>query len=283
MVIYVYLLHKNYGIVMKLILFSGDHSRHLFVNKELLKHFEETLVIVMRREELIPSPPGDLQRHEKELFQKHFDKRFNIESSVYGNLTAAEVFNNCSTVFIDPNELNTDKMANIVQDYAADFCFIFGVDLILNPVIGCLPTDKINLHLGLSPWYKGAATLYWPFVHLAPQFCGATFHQIIKEPDAGEIVHQCTPELHMGDGIHDVAAKCVLKAVQDIDGMMSHWKDNLGFEGKIQQTSGRNWRGGDFHASQLRIIYDLFDDKIVDEYLSGRLDQRKPTLFSCFK
>ena len=45
---------------MKLVLFSGDHPRHLFVNRELLKHFDETLVIVMQREEVLPKPPDDL-------------------------------------------------------------------------------------------------------------------------------------------------------------------------------------------------------------------------------
>ena len=53
------------------------------------------------------------------------------------------------------------------------------------------------------------------------------------------------------------------------------------FKGQIQKTTGRNWRYTDFHASQLRVIYDLFNDKIVDHYLSGEFEQREPKLFSC--
>ena len=59
---------------MKLVLFSGDHPRHLFVNRELLKHFDETLVIVMQREEVLPKPPDDLSEHDKRLFEIHFKK-----------------------------------------------------------------------------------------------------------------------------------------------------------------------------------------------------------------
>ena len=88
-----------------------------------------------------------------------------------------------------------------VKQFNADFCFIFGANLILDPVIENLPQNKINLHLGLSPWYKGAATLYWPFYNLKPQFCGVTFHQITKDADAGEIIHQCVPKLEYGDKI----------------------------------------------------------------------------------
>lgn len=266
---------------MRLILFSGDHPRHLFVNKEVLKYFDETLIIVMRREEVVPNPPEYLTKHDRELFQRHFENRFKVESSTYGNLSAVDVYRNNHTIYIDPSDLNTGEIAKSVIDFRADFCFIFGVDLILDPVIDELPKDKINLHLGLSPWYKGAATLYWPFYHLKPQFCGVTFHQITKQPDAGEIIHQCTPKLEAGDKIHDVGAKCVVKAKEDLKKIISHWKINKSFKGKHQRTSGRNWRSIDFHASQLRLIYDLYDDKIVDHFLWGELGNRKPNLFSC--
>ena len=169
----------------------------------------------------------------------------------------------------------------MIKDFEPDFCFIFGVDLILSPTIDVLPKDKVNLHLGLSPWYKGGATLFWPFYHLAPQFCGSTFHNISKEADAGDIIHQCVPKLEIGDGIHDVGVKCVLKAAEDLPLMFDYWKRKRCFKKKEQKTSGRNWRGVDFHAYQLRVIYDLFDNKIVDKYLNGELDQRKPDLYSC--
>ena len=159
------------------------------------------------------------------------------------------------------------KIAKEVKQFNADFCFIFGSNLILDPVIENLPQNKINLHLGLSPWYKGAATLYWPFYNLKPQYCGVTFHQISKQADGGEIIHQSVPVLKKGD----------------IDKLISHLKIKKKFKGKIQNISGRNWQENEFHASQLRVIYDLFKDKIVDNYLSKTLDQKKPKLFSCLK
>ena len=268
---------------MKLILFSGDHPRHLFINKEVVKYFDDILVIVMRREELIPIAPINISEHDKKLFKIHFQNRKHVEAKVYGNLKADEVFKNYNTIFINPNEINSDKIAKKVRNFNADFCFIFGVDLILDPVIDELPVDKINLHLGLSPWYKGSATLFWPFYHLEPQFCGVTFHQITKQADAGEIIHQCVPKLLLGDTIHDVGARCVLKAKDELNHLFSYWKQSKKFDGILQETSGRNWRGTDFNASQLRVIYDLYDDKIVDIYLSGGLSNRKPKLISCIK
>jgi len=266
---------------MKLILFSGDHLRHLFVNKEVLKFFDDILIVVMKREEMLPAPPSNLSQHDKKLFEMHFENRYQVESSVYGDLNAHEVFKNYNTIFINPDELNSERIVKKVKKFNADLCFIFGVNLILEPVIDELPADKINLHLGLSPWYKGGATLFWPFYHLEPQFCGSTFHQITKQADAGEIIHQCVPKLFLGDTIHDVGARSVVKAKDELSSIFSHWKKTRKFDGVLQKTSGRNWRGIDFHVSQLRVIYDLYNDKIVDSYLSGNLSNRKPKLISC--
>ncbi len=266
---------------MKLVLFSGDHPRHLFVNKAVLEFFDEVFIVVMQREKLLPRPPSDLCDHDKQLFKLHFENRHRVETSTYGNLNAHEVFNGINSIFIKPNELNSKLVANKVKEFNADFCFIFGVDLILDPVIDVLPKDKINLHLGLSPWYKGEATLFWPFYHLEPQFCGSTFHQVSRQADAGEIIHQCVPELLSGDNIHDVGARCVVKARNDLKKIFTHWIRERGFRGVAQKTTGRNWRGVDFHASKLRVIYDLYQDKIVDSYLSGALSNREPKLISC--
>ena len=214
---------------MRLVLFSGNHSRHLFVNREIVKYFDEALLIVMEREEVLPVPPGDLISSDKELFSKHFAIRYQVETETYGELYAEQVFRDYEAVFIKPDELNTIEIAERVSKFDADFCFIFGVDLILDPVIDRLPENKINLHFGLSPWYKGAATLYWPFYHLEPQFCGVTFHQITKQADAGEIIHQSTPVLEFGDQIHDVGAKTVVKARDELVKILSHWKNNFDF------------------------------------------------------
>ena len=266
---------------MKLLLFSGSHPRHLFVNQKVLEFFDEVMVIIMQREALIPEPPSDLSFEDRELFIKHFANRSKVEIEAYGNLEVKDIYKNTKNIFVSDKELNTLKIANEIKEFNADFAFIFGVNLILDPVINVLPENKINLHLGLSPWYKGSATLYFPFYNLRPQYCGSTFHQITRKADAGEIIHQCVPVLNYGDKIHDVGAKCVLKAKEDLSPLIKHWLKEGNFDGEKQLVTGKNWLGSDFHASQLRVIYKLFDDDIVDAYLNGHLEQRQPKLVSC--
>ena len=99
---------------MKLILFSGDHPRHLFVNKKVLEFFDKIFVVIMQREELLPEPPSDLDNHDKELFKLHFENRHRVESSVYGNLNARDVFKNFDSISIKHDELNTKLVADKV-------------------------------------------------------------------------------------------------------------------------------------------------------------------------
>ena len=46
------------------------------------------------------------------------------------------------------------------------------------------------MHGGLSPWYKGGATHFWPTYLMEPEFTGITVHETTKDLDAGAIIHQ---------------------------------------------------------------------------------------------
>jgi len=44
--------------------------------------------------------------------------------------------------------------------------------------------------LGLSPYYLGSGTNYWPLVNEKPEFVVATFMHIDTDIDTEEIIHQ---------------------------------------------------------------------------------------------
>ncbi|BDG45790.1 MULTISPECIES: formyltransferase family protein [Parageobacillus] len=87
----------------------------------------------------------------------------------------------------------------------------YGVNKIDDHVIDMLPDYAWNIHGGLSPWYRGNITLFWPFYMLRPNWAGMTIHRLTSKLDGGDIVHHSVPKLEYGDGIHDVACKAVKK------------------------------------------------------------------------
>ena len=47
----------------------------------------------------------------------------------------------------------------------------------------------LNVHLGLSPYYRGSGTNVWPLINTEPDMVGATLC-IDAGIDNGEIIHQ---------------------------------------------------------------------------------------------
>jgi methionyl-tRNA formyltransferase len=144
--------------------------------------------------------------------------------------------------------------------------------------LSILPTNSLNLHLGLSPWYRGSATLFWPFYFMEPQYAGVTFHRLSEKPDAGKIVHQSCPVLLKGDGIHDVGARCVTDAASDAQTLIKWLCTGERLVEVTQLTSGRVWKTSDFKPSHLRVLYSLFDNDIVAQYLAHELGNRRPVI-----
>jgi len=267
---------------LKILIISGTHSRHLFVNESIINNYEECAAIIMDRENILPKPPKGINFHDQNNFLKHFQERYNIEKSVFGELNAQKVFSKIKTLFCQPASLNSKKSADFVRAFAPDIAFIFGPDLIKDPLLNVLPLHRINLHLGLSPWYRGSATLFWPFYFLQPQFAGVTFHQILPQADAGPILHQSVPKLYQGDGIHDVGARAVVQAKKDLIRLLEMISKGSQWNYTKQKSQGKLFLVRDFHPTHLRLIYDSFDNKIVEAYLNDELENKKPKLTKAF-
>jgi methionyl-tRNA formyltransferase len=265
---------------MKVVIFSGSHPRHLFVHQEVVASGADCLAIVMQREEVLPKPPDGIPQRDRTNFIRHFRDRKAVELAHYGALTPSDIFGHA--VYTSPQSINSREIADSVREFDADLAFIFGTDIIRSPVLDVLPTWRINMHLGLSPWYKGAATLFWPFYFLSPQMAGTTFHRITPSPDSGDIVHQSLPELSKGDGIHDVAAKTVIQAKRDIARLLGAYASNRTFTAHPQKTLGRLFLNSDFRPAHLRVIYDLYENKLVDQYLAGSLGGQAPRLVTAW-
>lgn len=268
---------------MKLLLFSGSHSRHFFLHQRLVRHFDVAGVVCMQRENSTPSPDPEWEKHYQELYHRHFTIRAEVENRTFGELDSSIFDLVPKRRFICPDELNTEETREFVREVGADICIIFGTDLILDPVLSELPRWKFNIHLGLSPWYRGSATLFWPFYFLQPQFAGATIHQILPEADAGDIVHHVLPTLSLGQGIHDVSAAVVVQSSKDLTTLLKRLNCQGQLPTKRQKSTGKLFLTKDFEPKHLRVIYELYDDNIVDAWLRGELGSRTPPIYNCLK
>jgi len=252
---------------MKILFLGGTHQRHLYIANRIAEQFDLAAAILEQRETMIPQPPEGISATDKKNFIKHFRNRDEAETRHFREqeIPDCEVFN------ATQETVNTSETAEYVKSLNADVGIIFGTGLIKEPLYSALPRKTINLHLGLSPKYRGAATLFWPFYFLEPTFAGSTFHYIIAEPDAGEVIHQTTPSLDRNDGIHDVAAKTVIQSGEDLMHLLELAGARKPWRTFSQKGTGKNFLSSDFRPEHLRVIYNLYKNDIVRRYLDGDL------------
>ena len=238
----------------------------------------------MQREDVMKNSNinyDELEDVDKKNLEHHFSERYRVENRIFGNLNSNEVFSSTPNIYCEKNDLNSDKILNYISSFNPNICIVFGSGILNSETLKILPTDTINVHLGLSPQYRGSATLFWPFYNLEPQFAGATFHKVSDITDGGDILHQTVPKLEYGHGIHDLSAKVVVEATKDLLDLISLKKDNPWTYQK-QKSSGRLYLTKDFKANHLRVIYDLYNNSIIDDYLDKKISQHLPKLVKFF-
>jgi folate-dependent phosphoribosylglycinamide formyltransferase PurN len=262
---------------MRYLVIGGDHPRHLYYINSIVEHCNVVGAILEKREFFLPKPPSGIDEKDRLNFVKHFENREKYELEHFGrDITTPQ----CPILNVLENDLSASNSVNFIRNIKPDVVFIFGSGMIKDPLYSALPKLKINLHLGLSPRYRGSATLFWPFYFLEPNWAGSTFHLINEEPDAGEIIHQSVPKLLKGDTIHEVACKVVKQSAIDVKKIIDilDRKENLKLHKQI--GTGKNFLTRDFIPQHLRVIYDLYNDDIVDVFLKGKISPRDPELIS---
>ena len=268
---------------MKVLILSGNHPRHFFYFSGVLKNFDVVGVVCVLREEMLPVPPPGILPADAKNFERHFKDRFIAEQKYFSTITAQEAWGAVPVEYCTPESFNSEKVVAFVKAAQADVALVYGTELIQESLLNALPQDKLNMHGGLSPWYRGTATLFWPFYNMQPQYSGSTLHFVIPQVDAGIIVHQSVPALAKGDGIHDVACKTVIQSQADLGALLSLRASTGHFEGVEQRSTGRIYRKKDFRPEHLRVIYDLFNNDMVDAYLRGELMQEAPVIVNGLK
>ena len=264
---------------MKILIMIGDHPRHLHLYKTIKSNAFDCSAIIMRREKHLPIIPKKINYIDKINFKKHFIERSVVENEYFGKIRIPESEKK-NIKFIEEKDLNTKNTLNIVKKINPKICIIFGTKIIKNPLLKVLPKKTINIHLGLSPEYKGSATLFWPFYFLEPQYAGVTIHKITNKVDSGDILHQILPKFSKSDGIHDVSCKLVKKACKDIVKLvkLSKKKNWIFFK---QKKSGKLFLTKDFKVEHLRVIYNLFDNDIVRFFLKKK-NKKYPKIIKAF-
>ncbi|MGE4239659.1 formyltransferase family protein [Ramlibacter sp.] len=264
---------------MKIVFLTGSHPRHAYMARSFARTGHLAGLVIEHREAFVPEPPEGLRPETAALFRRHFAGRDAAEARHFGPAVLPDV----TRRNVELEELNTPATVDFVNGLQPDLVFSYGVHkLTAQTLAGLRAPLKWNIHGGLSPWYRGVITHFWPSYFLEPQMTGMTVHELTQDIDGGSLVHQSAADLVPGDGIHDLACRAVSSLGEELTQLVDAVKRNPQLGTQRQTTTGRIWRGSDWRPEHLHPVYDLHDNRIVDRYLEGAFERKAPKLFRQF-
>ena len=80
------------------------------------------------------------------------------------------------------------------------------------------------------------------------------------------------------DTLHMVAGRTVQFYTQKLVSFLKELDYNNLPQGIVQKSSGKVWMNKDWRPEHLRLIYDFYQDNIVNLTINGELKGRKPKL-----
>jgi folate-dependent phosphoribosylglycinamide formyltransferase PurN len=191
----------------KLLVITGDQFAHKYFLHKLNSIFYISSVLI----ESIQYPdPTFKSREEKETWDNFFSNRQKAEKSLLKIHDTSHIPHKYKKHYIETGFLNNDKTLALINKIKPDQIIIFGSSLLGPKYLDLYPNRILNLHVGLSQFYRGSSCNFWPIYDLKPQFLGATVHYVSNKIDGGNIVVQDKINLNKNDSEFVLMTKTII-------------------------------------------------------------------------
>lgn len=254
----------------RVVLLTGSELRHQFFRKSIA--LQDGIAVVRTYAEdtedklpstLDPARPGfDLQ-------EKHLALRAASERDFFGAFVASTP-DRSHLVPIPRGSINEASVVSEIEALRPDLLLAYGPSLIKEPLLSRFAGRFFNVHLGLSPFYRGSGTNFWALVNGEPEFVGATFMHIDSGIDTGAILHQIRARTHPSDGPHQIGNRLIVDMVSASIHLIRHAEELGPGVRPTPPPNPRSYRRRDFTPEAVRTLYDNFDGGLMKRYETER-------------
>ena len=181
---------------MKITIFTRNHSRHINLINLLSKLAQETFVIIECDSLFLEQQSTTLVNNLS--LQEYMSQVRIAEKKVFGdiNFMPPKVRSLC----VKKGEINKLSYDQIRNGLSSDVYVVFGSSYIKGWLADYLIShNALNLHMGISPYYRGAACNFWAIYDSKPNFVGATIHYLSEGLDDGPILFHSIPAFNAED------------------------------------------------------------------------------------
>lgn len=182
---------------MKITIFTGNQPRHISLIESMSK-IAEKVYAIQECTTVFPGKVDDFYR-KSEVMQKYFAKVIEAEKEIFGGIRFTS--NNVTQLVLKSGDLNMVDLGLLKPCFDSDLIIVFGASYIKTPLIDVLlEKGAINIHMGISPYYRGSSCNFWALYDGNPELVGATIHKLGRGLDSGDILYHAFPPIKDIDG-----------------------------------------------------------------------------------
>jgi len=238
---------------MNITVFTSNQPRHLSLIKDLAS-IADTVYAVMEVNTVFPGERADFFK-KTDVMQNYFSRVIASEKKYFGNIEFLP--SNVRPLIIKSGDLNQVDNAILAPALKSDEYIIFGANYIKGDLIDFLVKEEAyNIHMGVSPYYRGSSCNFWAAYEKNYDMIGATIHMLSKGLDSGEMLFHALPSYE--EDLFDLGMKAVKSAHK---GLIENLKTgNLSKFKKVAQDK------------TLELCYKRnadFDDAVASDYLNN--------------
>ena len=253
---------------MRVVVLTGDQDRHRWVAREIAKEYTVALIVHEKK----PTTYEDIAKTYPEV-AKHFAiNQFYEQKFLFEEEQCSETYPHVPVIELPRKAINEKNLVRFVKTQDPDVIFLFGASILSSYWFDVFGSKIINMHLGLSPYFRGSGTNFWPLYLGQPEYVGATIHVAVEEVDAGGIICQVRPEIEVTDTLYDINIKTLKTGVA---ALLQSGRDFLAGIEPIDQEGlsydrYKVWRKRDLTADAVKTVWENFCSGMVGEYLKHR-------------
>ena len=246
---------------MKITIFSSNQPRHISLVRDLSKIAHEVFYI-SEVNTVFPGKVADFF-NKSEVMQNYFAKVIESEAKLFGEI--GFIPSNVRTLSIKSGDLNRLSRSQLEEALKSDVYIIFGASYIKGWLIDFLIENyALNIHMGISPYYRGSSCNFWALYDNNPNYVGATIHMLSKGLDSGDMLFHCLPEFSDRHSPFDFTMQSVSAAHYGLCEALND--DNIFLMDRVAQDKNQ----------ELRYTKNSdFTDEVANEFLSRQLSLSK--------
>lgn len=252
---------------MKLAIITSNHIRHKYFIYKLSEVFD-IVGIIMEDKKRDYANKGDGTVYEERI-KKYFIDRHQSELDFFGDVDFSKVQKKVkSIVSIQSDDINDNKYVNILKVWKPDIVSVFGSSILKDEIINSFEGKIINMHLGLSPYYRGSGTNFWPLYDEKPEYVGVTIHYLDKGIDSGKIIVQGRPDIRETDTIHSIGNKTIACGTQLMIETLCRFSQGFRIIGIKQDIkAGKLCKFKDCLPEHIIGLEDKFNNGLIKKYI----------------